>query len=108
MKAKIHGSTEPLYWIAINGASCSRCGFPPFRAKQLDVSPVPEQLLGFPTRAEQVEAQRICLHESIAKVKAWQRSLRVRIDDGEIGLIVPSEPEPPNYEAGTAWTIMTL
>ena len=66
------GDTDTLnnwWWLAINGASCtaSPVAMPP----NLNVSPTPEQLMGFRTRQEQLSAQKLMLNAPISKVRRY-------------------------------------
>jgi hypothetical protein len=87
------------YWIAINGQSCAFFGLP---LNSPIVSPVPERLIGFPTREEARRAQAICLNEPIGRVRQFFVSLRPRIASGDIRTIRPEKPEPPT-RGPTVW-----
>jgi hypothetical protein len=51
-------SDKQWWWLAVNGPSCTACGFP-IRPDQFEVCPVPEQLIGIRTREEQLAAQKL-------------------------------------------------
>ena len=53
-----------LYWIAVNGASCALATWSMTRPQ---VSPVPEQMWGFPTYEEAKKAQDIS-----ASTRRWR------------------------------------
>jgi len=92
---------EPRYWIAINGASCTRTCLP---LRHPHVSPTPERLFGFRTEEEACEAQRICLKEPLATVRQWMReSLWPAVESGAVTYIRPAHPQPPT-NGPTCWT----
>jgi hypothetical protein len=89
------------YWIAINGPSCALCAIP---LREPLVTPIPEELFGFPTLEEAERAQRICLMDPIKKVQRFiQKELGLRIRLGQVHYIRPKHPQPPTKET-TAWT----
>ena len=91
--------TEQRYWIAINGANCAMSPLP---LCQPLVTPIPEQLLGFPTWKEAYEAQQVCLHAPTQKVRRFLEGLSADVMAGRIRVIQPSHPQPPTAEI--AWT----
>lgn len=91
------------WWLAVNGPSCAACGFPT-QADRLEVSPVPEQLIGFRTREEQLAAQKLLITAPINKVKKFMASLPSKIDSREVAYIRPTNPEPPTC-GPTVWSI---
>jgi hypothetical protein len=68
------------------------------------VTPTPEQLIGFLTLEEAVEAQRVCLQESMAEVRRFMRGLRSDVAAGRVRLINPEHPQPVKEGVITAWT----
>lgn len=91
------------WWLAVNGASCAAC-FLPIERERLQVSPNPEQLIGFRTSEEQRNAQSLLLEAPIEEVRDYMRSLRPRIDAGEVAYFCPKNPEPPT-RGQTMWSI---
>lgn len=92
----IDSSHEGWWWLAVNGPSCAACGFP-VQAEHLKVRPVPEQMIGFRTREEQLATQKFLLTAPIKKVKEFMASLPLKIDAGEVAYVRPSNPEPPTH-----------
>jgi hypothetical protein len=88
------------YWIAINGPSCARAGFP---MRSPSTHPVAQQLLGFPSEQESREAQEICLSAPMKLVRAYLKSLAPDVASGRIKVIQPAHPEPPT-RGQTVWT----
>jgi hypothetical protein len=80
------------YWIAVNGASCTR-SLVPMRHPQ--VSPTPVQLLGFLTGEAAHAAQQICLTASLPAVQAFLERLREPVRTGDVRVIQFRQPEPP-------------
>lgn len=81
---------KPLYWIAVNGASCAASAIPlrePFR-----VIPTPEILVGFPTAKEAKQNQRCLLEAAFAEVREKMHSWMSR---GDLKIIKPEHPDPP-------------
>ena len=99
----IESSQDSWWWLAVNGPSCAACGFPA-QAELLEVRPVPEQLIGFRTREEQLAAQKFLITAPIKKVKEYMASLPSKINAGEVAYVRPSNPEPPTRGA-TVWSI---
>ena len=90
-----------FYWIAINGASCSASEVP--MPKSVHVSPIPEQLLGYRSREEQLVAQRFFLTAPIKDVDDFMKNeMPGKIASGEVVFINPSNPEPPTTSQ-TLW-----
>lgn len=94
-------SDKQWWWLAVNGPSCTACGFP-IRPDQFEVCPVPEQLIGFRTREEQLAAQKFLLTAPIKQVKDYMASLPSKIDAGETAYVRPRNSEPPTREP-TIW-----
>ncbi len=87
---------DEWWWLAVNGASCAAC-FVQARAADLEVAPVPEQLIGFRTREEQLEIQQFLLTAPIEHVDRYLASLPPKIKAGEVGYVRPRNPEPPTH-----------
>lgn len=87
---------DEWWWLAVNGASCAAC-FVQARAADLEVAPVPEQLIGFRTREEQLEIQQFLLTAPIEDVDRYLASLPPKIKAGEMGYVRPRNPEPPTH-----------
>lgn len=92
-------SSDKRYWIAINGSGCALAPFP---FKNAITAPVAQQYFGFPTYEEAKEAQRICLHEPISKVKRWMQSLAPDVACGRVIHKTPKNPDPQT-RGPTAW-----
>lgn len=91
------------WWIAINGSSCAASSFP--LPATLEVSPTPEQLLGFGTREEQLSAQDLLLTAPMSKVRRFlNRTIRERVNKGEVVVVQPRNPEPPT-QGPTLWVL---
>ena len=91
-----------FWWLAINGASCaaSPCALRP----SVEVIPTPEQLLGFPTRDEQIQVQTFLLTAPINDVERFLVELTPRVLSGEVEAIRPENPQPPT-EGPTQWIV---
>jgi hypothetical protein len=89
------------WWLAVNGASCA-ASLVQARAADLEVAPVPEQMIGFRTREEQTEVQQFLLKAPIEEVNQYMASLGPRIASGEIAYLRPRNPEPPT-RGPTMW-----
>jgi hypothetical protein len=76
------------YWIALNGPSCASV---PMKAPL--VSPVPQQLFGFPTYEEAKQAQKLCLTAPIKVVNEYIQSLGPAVKAGRVKYIRPANPE---------------
>src|SRR5437868_4028869 len=95
--------SDDYYWIAINGRTCAASAIP-MRNDGFRVSPTPEQLVGFPTRREQLQAQEYLLTKPIKKVNRYMQSLGPRVASGDLAYIRPSRPE--QYTTGqTLWLL---
>ncbi len=92
-----------FWWLAINGASCAAC-FIDVEIDRVEVSPMPEQLVGFRNQEEQLRIQRFMLSAPIEEVGRYVKSLPSRIDAGEVGYLRPTHPEPPT-SGETAWLL---
>jgi hypothetical protein len=94
-------SDKPLlFWIATNGPTCARSEFP---MRRPIVSPVPEQMWGFPTSKEAKRAQEICLHAPIEQAIKYLAGLGPDIRRGRITYFRPERPEPPVPGGVTMW-----
>jgi hypothetical protein len=87
------------YWIAINKDSCAASSAP--LPDTLQVSPRPEMFIGFPSRSEQLEAQRFLLTCPVNAIPTRLEQWRQRSD---IRIIVPRSPEPPT-RGETVWMV---
>lgn len=96
-------SGDEWWWLAVNGASCAACFFPA-RVDDLEVSPVPEQLIGFRTREEQLEIQQFFLTAPIQDVGRYMASVPRKVKAGELGYLRPDNPEPPSHDS-TMWHV---
>jgi len=83
------------WWIAINGASCAAAPAPSRSVPS--VVPTPEQLIGYRTQHEQLEAQRLILREPMEQVNEYLEGLPSRIQSGELRYFRPAKPEPPTH-----------
>jgi hypothetical protein len=92
-------SVQALWWLAINGSSCTLCPVP---MKHPTTRPRAQQLIGFPTREEAVRALEIATTAPMDELERYFRGLGVRARKGEIRSIEPDEPEPSTREP-TAW-----
>ena len=94
-------SGDEWWWLAVNGASCAAC-FGQARAEDLEVTPVPEQLIGFRTRKKQLEIQQFLLTAQMDDVRRYMASLPAKIKSGEVASVRPRNPEPPTH-GSTSW-----
>lgn len=92
---------DEWWWVAVNGASCAAC-FVQARAEDLEVTPVPEQLIGFRTREEQLEIQQFLLTAPMDDVRRYMASLPAKIKSGQVASVRPRNPEPPTH-GPTSW-----
>ena len=97
-------SDKQWWWLAVNGPSCAACGFP-VQAERLKVRPVPEQMIGFRSREEQLVALKFLITAPIKKVKEYMASMPSKIDAFEVAYIRHSNPEPPT-RGPTVWSIV--
>ena len=88
------------WWIATNGASCAAAPAPSRSVPS--VVPTPEQLIGYRTQHEQLEAQRLILWAPMEKVNEYLGGLPRRIRMGEIKYVRPNAPEP-STQGQTRW-----
>ena len=95
-------SKSEWWWLAVNGPSCAACCFPA-QAEVLKVCPVPEQLIGFRTREEQLAAQKFLITAPLNKVTEYMATLPSKIDADEVAYVRPRNPEPPTRGA-TIWS----
>ena len=91
---------DERYWIAINGSSCA---ISPLPMRNPLLTPTPYQMLGFPTREEAEQAQRLCLEAPIEEVEKFMASLRPDVKAGRVRFIQPEHPQPPTA-AQAIWT----
>jgi hypothetical protein len=91
------------WWLAVNGASVSACSFPA-QEDRVACHPTPEQLIGFPTQEEQMEAQRFLLTADIPAIRRRMQDWVPRMRKGEMAYIRPEQPEPPT-SGPTAWVV---
>lgn len=89
---------DGYYWIAINGASCAASLLTPLSVN-VQCTPTPETMIGFPTREEAIATQRFCLTGPIAAVTKRLCDLERRDD---VVIKVFKHPEPPTY-GPTMW-----
>lgn len=87
------------WWIAINGSSCAACPWP---ANEVHTIPRAWNLIGFPTREEQLTAQKLLLTASQSRMRQYLERLLPRIESGEIGLVVNDDPDP-STRGSTRW-----
>lgn len=91
-----------FWWLAINGPTVAASPWS-MKLRGLEVAPVPEQLVGFRTQAEQLKIQKFMLEADIDDVMAYIRGLPPRINSGEVAYSRPANPEPPVPGQQTAW-----
>lgn len=94
-------TSNQWWWVAVNGASCAAC-FVQARAEDLEVAPIPEQLIGFRTREEQLEIQQFLLTAPMDDVGRYMAALPAKIKSGEVAYVRPRNPEPPS-NGPTSW-----
>lgn|GEM_PF-5034765 len=94
-------SADEWWWLAVNRASCAACVVQ-LRAEGVAASPVPEQLIGFRTREEQLEIQQFLITASIDDVSRYMATLPAKIKSGEVAYVRPRNPEPPK-NGPTSW-----
>lgn len=87
------------HWLAINGPTAARCSFE-FNGTPT-VSPTPEMLIGFPTGAEAINAQHLCLKAPIEQVK---EQMQVWRNSPDVKIVVFKNPEPPT-SGSTSWVL---
>lgn len=100
-KVKIKGPATPLdgyYWIAINGASCAASLDHPMSIA-VEVTPTPQNLIGFPTSAEARAVQELCLTGSMEEIGKRLHALFER-EDVVFKIYEHSEPAT---EGPTLW-----
>lgn len=94
-----------MWWVAINGPSAAVSPMPLPRPPLLQVTPRPEQLIGYPTQERQLEAQDLLLNASMEEVESYMREMVPKlIREGEIRYyrIETSDPHTPGI---TAWRV---
>jgi hypothetical protein len=92
---------ELFYWLAINGPSVAASSIP--MSCTVRVSPVPEQMIGFRSREEQLAIQKFLLTAPMSKVEKFMKEEMPRkLQNGEVVGIKLKNPEP--YTTGqTLW-----
>jgi hypothetical protein len=93
--------TKNWWWLAVNGASCAAC----FMAMPATVTviPMPEQLIGFESREEQLAAQEYVLTAPIDDVAEFMNTTILnKVESGEVAYIRPQSPEP-QPDGPTMW-----
>lgn len=98
---RMENATDEWWWLAVNGASCAASPVP-IRSDDVQVFPIPEQLIGFRTREEQVKIQEFVMTAPIDDVNRYMTSLSAAIDSGEVAYVRPQNPEPPT-QGSTLW-----
>ena len=88
------------WWIAVNRSSVAACPFATINTPT--VSPTPEQLIGFRTQSEQLEAQKLMLNATIEDVNRYVAGeLSEAVRAGRVSYHRPRNPELPGEQ--TAW-----
>jgi len=87
------------WWVATNGNSVSAS--PVAMPTNVFIEPVPEQLFGFKTEAEQQRVQAFLLSASMSEIKAWMDRQEPRIDAGHVYYLKMQHPQRPRPE--TSW-----
>jgi hypothetical protein len=90
---------DQLWWVAVNGSTVVAS---PLKGVRQCV-PKPEWLVGFQSRAEQLEEQQYLLTQPIAKVNLRIRDYRYDFASGNIGVIWNDDPDPPVPGGSTVW-----
>jgi hypothetical protein len=91
------------WWIAINGPSCAASSVP--LPISVVVSPIPEHLLGFRTREEQMTTLRFLLNARLADVETFMTvKIPTKIRSREIVYRRPHNPESFTH-GPTRWTV---
>jgi hypothetical protein len=89
---------KKYFWIALNGSSCAAS--PTALSARVQVVPRPQNLIGFPTRHEQLAAQKICIESPIPEVRRFMKGLLTHPD---LLIKVYDNPEPVFPGMQTAW-----
>ena len=89
------------FWVAANQSAVPMFSIPS-SFHQLQVSPVPEQLFGFPTLEEAREAQRVLLNEPMSAIRQMYKAWESR---PEVATVMLAEPEEPVFGAPTMWAM---
>ena len=93
--------TKDWWWLAINGASCAVCSLP--MPATVAVAPIPEQLIGFASRDEQIAAQEFVLTAPIDEVAEFMNTTILdKVQSGEVAYIRPQSPDP-QPDGPTMW-----
>ena len=94
-----------MWWVAINGPSAAVSPMPLPRPPLLQVTPRPEQLIGYPTQERQLAAQDLLLNASMEKIESYMREIVPNlIRKGEILYYRIAAPEP-HTPGITAWRV---
>ncbi len=97
-----HSDDDVFFWLAINQSSAAAC--PMAMPLNIQVSPTPETLLGFRTRKEQMDVQKLLLTAPIEQVRRFmQDSLPKMVQSGEVVCIKPEKPQKPSDQ--TIWSL---
>jgi hypothetical protein len=84
---------ELYYWLAINGPSVAASSIP--MPRTVRVSPVPEQMIGFRSRDEQLAIQKFLLTAPMSQVeKFMKKEMPRKLKNGEVIGIKMKNPEP--------------
>lgn len=71
----------------------------------LEVTPTPEQLLGFRTQAEQLAAQHFLLTAPIKEVEKFMATtVSTKVRSRDVVYLRPRNPQPPTH-GQTTWSV---
>lgn len=94
------GQTERFYWLAINGPSVSAGPIP--LPRTVRAYPVPEQMIGFRTREEQLAIQKFLLTAPISEVTRFMtEEMPRKLRDGQVVAFKLAKPDAPSEQ--TIW-----
>lgn len=95
---------EMFFWLAINGPTAAASSIP--MPCTVRVSPVPEQMIGFRSREEQLAVQKFLLTAPMSEVENFMKEEMPRkLQSGEVIGIKMKNPEP--YTTGqTHWAVV--
>lgn len=96
--AELARKSPARYWLAINGASAA---VSPIPFEKVAVRPKPQMLIGYVTRDEQLDAQRLLLNAPMDEVNAYMAKLKTLAEDGVVTVETFSKPKPPT--STTQW-----
>jgi len=101
---KPNKKAREYYWLATNGSSVAACPVPA-TSDEIDTActPTPQQLFGFPTREEQLAAQKFLLTAPMPHVKGRMEGWKFRVVQGDMAYVEPTDPEPQT-DGATCWT----